>query len=90
MSVLASPERLVQVAKPKVQGIIEIVRRRTMMWRPAGKVSRNGSLMDETKRLLGDSAGRKDDGFDSRLTRSKSEMRPSGYFLRKLTSKKKD
>lgn len=85
-SVISSSERLVQAAMPKVQGVVEVVRRRTTMRRPAGGVSRSGSLTDEKRRLLEDESWevvRKGDLTDGRIARSKSEMRPSRYYTRK-------
>ncbi|KAH0839500.1 hypothetical protein J3R83DRAFT_334 [Lanmaoa asiatica] len=85
-SIISSSEKLVQAAMPKVQGVVEIVRRRTTMRRPAGSVRRSDSLTDEKRRLLEDDSWevvRKDEVTGSRIARSKSEMRPSRYYSRK-------
>ncbi|KAF8554985.1 hypothetical protein OG21DRAFT_1508274 [Imleria badia] len=87
-SVLSSSEKLVQAAIPKVQGVVEVVRRRTTMRRPVRGVTRSESvsITDEKRRLLEDDSWevvRKEDVTDGLIARSKSEMRPSRYYTRK-------
>lgn len=85
-SVISSSEKLVQAAMPKVQEVVEVVRRRTTLRRPARGVLRSDSLMGEKRKLLEDEPWdivRKDDVTDHRIARSKSEMRPSRYYSRK-------
>ena len=86
----ALSEKFVQAAIPKVQGVVEIVRRRTTIRRPARGhgMTRSESLTDEKKRLLEEDSWevvRKEDVMDGRagIVRSKSEMRPSRYYSRK-------
>lgn len=88
---LFSSGKLVQAAIPKMQGVVEVVRRRTTMRRPARGMMRSESVsvMDEKKRLLEDDSWevvRKEDygmADGGRIVRSKSEMRPSRYYSRK-------
>lgn len=85
-SALSSSEKLVQGAMPKVQDVVEVVRRRTTMRRPARGVTRSESVTDEKRRLLEDESWevvRKDDVIDGRIARSKSETRPSRSYPRK-------
>ena len=80
----ASSGGLVQAAMPKVQGVVEVVRRRTTLRRPAG-LARSESLADEKRRLMEEDweIVHKEDVVDGRLMRSKSEMRPSRHYWRK-------
>ncbi|KAN0097922.1 hypothetical protein V8E55_002368 [Tylopilus felleus] len=80
----ASGGGLVQAAMPKVQGVVEVVRRRTTLRRPAG-LARSESLADEKRRLMEEDweIVHKEDVVDGRLMRSKSEMRPSRHYWRK-------
>ncbi|KAF9236427.1 hypothetical protein BU15DRAFT_50050 [Melanogaster broomeanus] len=74
---LMSSEKLVQAAIPKVQGVVDIVRRRSTM-----RIRRTASVNDEKRRLLEDDKWeiiREEDVQESRLSRSKSEIRPPRY-----------
>lgn len=71
---------------PKVQSVVEIVRRRTMLGKPMFGLVRTGSFADDKRRLLEDDGWeviQRDDALDGRLARSKSEMRPPRYYSRK-------
>ncbi|KAF9224467.1 hypothetical protein BS17DRAFT_808178 [Gyrodon lividus] len=75
---LLSGEKFVQAAIPKVQGVVDGVRRRSTMRK--GGIRRTWSLNEEKRKLLEDDNWEiveKADAKESRLGRSNSEMRPS-------------
>ncbi|KIJ61009.1 hypothetical protein HYDPIDRAFT_31709 [Hydnomerulius pinastri MD-312] len=79
-----SSDKLVQAAIPKVQGVVDVIRRRSTL-RKKGDVRRTGSISDEKSRLLEDEKWeivQEEDVKESRLGRSKSEARPSRYSRR--------
>ncbi|KAG6374883.1 hypothetical protein JVT61DRAFT_3355 [Boletus reticuloceps] len=87
-----SSEKWVQAAIPKVQGVVDIVRRRTTMKRFGRGVRRSESLMEEKGRLLDEDDAwdvvHKEEVMEDRaptrgIMRAKSEMRPSRYYSRK-------
>ena len=83
-SPVSPSNKFFQAAIPKIRSVAEIVRRRATLPRPRfGGVSRSMSLIDERRGLLEDNTWEiigKDELTDSRLGRSKSEMRPSRYY----------
>jgi len=89
---MSSGETWVQAALPKVQGVVEIVRRRsTMMTRfgRRGAVRRSASVMEEKSRLLDEvdtwEVVHEEEAMEARapptrgIVRAKSEMRPPRY-----------
>ncbi|KAF8835908.1 hypothetical protein BDN67DRAFT_974803 [Paxillus ammoniavirescens] len=76
-----SSERLVQAAIPRVQGVVDSVKRRSTMRK--GGIRRTESVNEEKRRLLEDDKWEiihKEDV--TRLGRSKSEVRPPSYSRR--------